>query len=100
MHQQQWLAVIEELGPEHLPVPNSFPIAEENHEFANKFFINTVDGDAGDQEGSRGLQARRPMDASSSSHSRHTRWGMSPISALDGPILTGKRSRHLAALPA
>jgi manganese catalase len=51
MHQRQWLAVLEELGPEHLPVPNSFPIAKENHEFANKFFINTTDGEPGDQEG-------------------------------------------------
>jgi manganese catalase len=50
MHQRQWLAVLEELGPEHLPVPNSFPISNENHEFANKFIITTADG-IGDQEG-------------------------------------------------
>jgi Mn-containing catalase len=29
MHQQQWLAVLEELGPSSLPIPNSFPRAEE-----------------------------------------------------------------------
>jgi manganese catalase len=50
MHQQQWLAVLEELGASHLPVPNSFPLEEENREFSNKFFINTTDG-VGDQEG-------------------------------------------------
>ena len=42
MHQQQWLAVIEELGPSHLPIPNSFPQANENSEFAYKFFVSTI----------------------------------------------------------
>lgn len=40
MHQQQWLAVIEELGgpQEVLPIPNSFPQAQEKGEFSYKFF--------------------------------------------------------------
>ena len=44
MHQEQWLAVLEELGPSHLPVPNSFPQAEEKSEFAYNFLITATDG--------------------------------------------------------
>ncbi len=44
MHQQQWLAVLEELGPSHLPVPNSFPQAQENSEYAYNFFITATEG--------------------------------------------------------
>lgn len=46
MHQQQWLAVIEELGgySNQLPIPNSFPQNQENTEFSYVFFTNTVDG--------------------------------------------------------
>ena len=51
MHQEQWLAVLEELGPEHLPVPNSFPQSKENGEYSYNFFISTKDGVVGDQEG-------------------------------------------------
>ena len=48
MHQQQWLAVLEEMGPSHLPIPNSFPQSEENLEYSYKFFISTLEG-IGDQ---------------------------------------------------
>jgi len=51
MHQQQWLAVLEELGPSHLPVPNSFPRAQENQDFSYKFIITTEDKQVGTQEG-------------------------------------------------
>ena len=46
MHQQQWLAVIEELGgPEGaLPIPNSFPQSEENQKFNYSFFATARDG--------------------------------------------------------
>ena len=44
MHQEQWLAVLEELGPAHLPVPNSFPQSKENSEFNYSFLITTTDG--------------------------------------------------------
>jgi len=42
MHQQQWLAVIEELGgqQEQLPIPNSFPQAQEHQQFSYAFFIH------------------------------------------------------------
>ena len=51
MHQQQWLAVLEELGPSHLPVPNSFPQSQENQDYSYKFFITTTDKQVGNQEG-------------------------------------------------
>jgi len=51
MHQQQWLAVLEELGPSHLPVPNSFPKSLENQDFSHKFIITTMDKQVGTQEG-------------------------------------------------
>lgn len=44
MHQQQWLAVLEELGPSHLPIPNSFPQTLENQDYSYKFFITATDG--------------------------------------------------------
>lgn len=46
MHQQQWLAVIEELGGHQgaLPMPNSFPQAQENTRFSYTFFGSAADG--------------------------------------------------------
>jgi Mn-containing catalase len=46
MHQQQWLAVVEELGGYEgaLPVPNSFPQSQENQDF-NYAFLSTHVGD-------------------------------------------------------
>jgi Mn-containing catalase len=40
MHQNQWMAVLEELGPTTHPIPNSFPQTKENQEF-NYSFIST-----------------------------------------------------------
>jgi Mn-containing catalase len=53
MHQQQWLAVVEELGgyEEQLPMPNSFPRSQENREFAYTFFDTRVGRDAQPLEG-------------------------------------------------
>lgn len=52
MHQQQWLAVIEELGGHEqvLPIPNSFPQDQENQEF-NYVFLSTHIGDDVHPEG-------------------------------------------------
>jgi Mn-containing catalase len=45
MHQQQWLAVVEELGgPGALPIPNSFPQEQEKSEVAYAFLTTTIDG--------------------------------------------------------
>src|SRR5579875_56573 len=45
MHQQQWLAVLEELGGrEALPIPNSFPQGQEKAEFAYTFVATGVNG--------------------------------------------------------
>ncbi len=49
MHQEQWVAVLEELGPSHLPIPNSFPQSKENKDFDYNFLITTTDG-IGDQK--------------------------------------------------
>jgi Mn-containing catalase len=48
MHQNQWLAVIEELGgyEEQLPMPNSFPQAKEKKEFNYTFLDTRVGPDA------------------------------------------------------
>jgi Mn-containing catalase len=43
MHQNQWLAVIEELG-EHLPVPASFPQAQENQQYNYTFMATGING--------------------------------------------------------
>lgn len=43
MHQNQWLAVLEELG-DHLPVPASFPQELEHQEFSYAFMSTGVDG--------------------------------------------------------
>ncbi len=42
MHQQQWLAVVEELGgyKEALPIPNSFPQSKEHEQFNYNFFVS------------------------------------------------------------
>lgn len=46
MHQNQWLAVIEELGgpDQQLPVPNSFPQAQENQDYNYVYLGFTQDG--------------------------------------------------------
>jgi len=46
MHQQQWLAVLEELGgpSANLPVPNSFPQSEEDQANNYNFYATAVDG--------------------------------------------------------
>ncbi|MFD1786738.1 manganese catalase family protein [Sphingomonas floccifaciens] len=46
MHQQQWLAVIEELGAEagNLPIPNSFPQEQEDQANNYNFYATSVDG--------------------------------------------------------
>ncbi|MGF7214038.1 Mn-containing catalase [Spirosoma lacussanchae] len=47
MHQQQWLAVLEELGHGDirgvLPIPNSFPQSSENQEFSYAFVNTNID---------------------------------------------------------
>ncbi len=46
MHQNQWLAVIEELGgPSALPVPNSFPQSKENQDVNYTFFTTSINAE-------------------------------------------------------
>jgi len=53
MHQQQWLAVIEELGGYDavLPIPNSFPQEEENQEFSYVYIDTRIGDDVAPLEG-------------------------------------------------
>jgi Mn-containing catalase len=45
MHQQQWLAVIEELGEQaSLPIPNSFPQEQEDQANNYNFYVTSLDG--------------------------------------------------------
>lgn len=45
MHQQQWLAVLEELGGERaLPIPDSFPREQENEQFSYAFLSTGIEG--------------------------------------------------------
>lgn len=45
MHQQQWLAAIEELGgPAALPIPDSFPQEQENSDFSYVYLGHMTDG--------------------------------------------------------
>jgi len=46
MHQQQWLAVVEELGGNQaqMPIPNSFPQEQENREYSYAYLGFTRDG--------------------------------------------------------
>jgi Mn-containing catalase len=45
MHQQQWLAVIEELGGSAaLPIPNSFDQSKEQSQFSYAYFGHRIDG--------------------------------------------------------
>ena len=52
MHQNQWLAVLEELGGVQgvHPIPNSFPQAQENHDFNYSFVSTKVNDDDGSVE--------------------------------------------------
>jgi Mn-containing catalase len=46
MHQQQWLAVIEELGGfDQLPIPNSFPREQEDQDVSYAFLTTFLDGE-------------------------------------------------------
>lgn len=50
MHQQQWLAVLEELGHGDIraihPIPNSFPQSQEHQEFSYVFVDTNIDPDS------------------------------------------------------
>ena len=46
MHQQQWLAALEDMGGEamNLPIPNSFPQEEENQKYSYAYLGHMADG--------------------------------------------------------
>jgi Mn-containing catalase len=72
MHQNQWMAAIEELGgpQEQLPIPNSFPQEEENQEFSYVYLGFLRDGSQpvqgrwseGESIDGNGTFSSRPME--------------------------------------
>lgn len=61
MHQEQWLAVLEELGHGDIrmvhPIPNSFPQEKEHQQFSYQFFntnIGESDADVGERRWTHG----------------------------------------------
>ena len=72
MHQQQWLAAIEDMGglSAALPIPNSFPLDQENQEYSHVFLGFDRDGSEppqgrwseGETLDGRGEFTSRPME--------------------------------------
>lgn len=56
MHQQQWMAVIEELGgpSAQFPIPNSFPQSQEQQDFSYVYLGHMVDGSIPEGRWSKG----------------------------------------------
>ena len=83
MHQNQWLAAIEELeadGLESTPCPSGFPMEKEKQEVSYQFW-SCSSGERG-QRGPMGPRARPPTAraSSASSNTRPSRWGpRSPV---------------------
>lgn len=46
MHQNQWMAVLEELGPTTFPIPNSFPQSKENQDVDYSFISTSLHKDS------------------------------------------------------
>jgi Mn-containing catalase len=71
MHQNQWMAVLEEQKDMGLPVPPDFPQAQEKEEFAYDFFVHSdgevpedarwTSGSSVDSKGKFGIRQAEPM---------------------------------------
>jgi Mn-containing catalase len=71
MHQNQWMAVLEEQKDMGLPVPPDFPQAQEKEEFAYDFFVHSdgevpddarwTSGSSVDSKGKFGVRQAEPM---------------------------------------
>jgi Mn-containing catalase len=71
MHQNQWMAVLEEQKDMGLPVPPDFPQEEEKQEFAYEFFVHSdgevpkdarwTSGSSVDSKGEFGVREAEPM---------------------------------------
>ncbi len=46
MHQNQWMAVLEELGPQTHPIPNTFPEKLQNNDVNYTFFSTNINEDS------------------------------------------------------
>jgi Mn-containing catalase len=97
MHQQQWLAVLEELGPSHLPVPNSFPQEKEKQEFSYNFIITTTGG-PGTQEGQPWTQGGTPDGRGQFTSSIATPLGEIPSLGFGRPDTYGQKEQALGSV--
>jgi Mn-containing catalase len=71
MHQNQWMAVLEEQKDMGLPVPPDFPSSQEKEEFAYEFFVHSdgevpddarwTSGTSVDSKGRFGVRQAEPM---------------------------------------
>jgi Mn-containing catalase len=71
MHQNQWMAVLEEQQDMGLPVPPDFPSSQEKEEFAYEFFVHSdgevpddarwTSGSSVDSKGKFGVREAQPM---------------------------------------
>jgi len=97
MHQEQWLAVLEELGPSHLPIPNSFPQSKENGDFAYNFFITTMDG-IGSQEDQPWTSGTAPDGRGQFSLFRAKPLGDEPKLGFGRPDTFGQKEQAVASV--
>lgn len=58
MHQNQWLATLEEMGEDQLPIPNSFPQSEENQDFNYAFMSTRKDPEPDAFDGARWVSGK------------------------------------------
>jgi Mn-containing catalase len=101
MHQQQWLAVLEELGPSHLPVPNSFPQSQENKITVTSFSSRRRTSRLAIRKDSRGRRVlpRTGVDSSSRLLQDHSKVLVNPILDSAAPIRSDRTSKLLEPLP-
>jgi Mn-containing catalase len=97
MHQEQWLAVLEELGPSHLPVPNSFPQSKENQEFSYKFLVTDMNG-IGTQENQKWTTGAAPDGKGSFTVGLATPMGGVPDLGFGRPDTFGEKEQSSGTL--
>jgi len=93
MHQEQWLAVLEELGPSHLPVPNSFPQSMENKDSNYSFLITSTEG-IGNQADQPWTTGTAPDGKGQLNVKMRLRWVTNPILALVVQTPLGKKNNQ------
>lgn len=99
MHQNQWLAAIEDMGGNPLPVPNSFPQSKENHDFSYASWrLAQLPPNPRQPAGCR--DAAWMAAASSASSHLWNRWVRSPCSVRRSTRRTLRSKKRVASWPA